>query len=308
MNVDAMPFHICRIYPRFLSRVLHERRLAAKRHGASLVIDWHNFGHSIMALKRPPSSALVRLARSHEAAWGRGGDKHFCVTRAMQSELAGPGWRIAATVLYDRPPRHFQRTDIAAAHELLVRLGPSLSGRDGGFGVGGLPLDDFAAWQAAEWGPDLTIATMRSANAVPSSSISGTTAAKAGAGASLRPDRPAVLISSTSWTPDEDFGVLLEALVRYEAAMTAQQGSGNDGAVGSATRSTRASTAKVVAGSCRVELPPLLVLITGRGPQRDMYLKRVAELKMRHVAVCVPLDVYLLHKSRPTLPPVRLAT
>lgn len=54
-----------------------------------------------------------------------------------------------------------------------------------------------------------------------------------------------LLVSSTSWTPDEDFSILLDALVRYGA-----------------------SPARV----------PLLVVITGRGPQKAMYEARVARL------------------------------
>ena len=74
----------------------------------------------------------------------------------------------------------------------------------------------------------------------------------------LRSDRPALLISSTSWTVDEDFGLLLDALVAYDK-MATRQANG--------------------------ELPNVVAVITGRGPQKNMYLQKIDSLQLRCVQV-----------------------
>lgn len=58
-----------------------------------------------------------------------------------------------------------------------------------------------------------------------------------------------LVVSSTSWTPDEDFGVLLDALQAYSAAVE------------------------------QSKLPNLLVVITGKGPLKAMYEQRIHDLK-----------------------------
>lgn len=71
----------------------------------------------------------------------------------------------------------------------------------------------------------------------------------------LRPDRPALVVSSTSWTPDEDFAILLEAMEKYE-----QQ-------------------ACQLADNVRERLPKLLVIVTGKGPQRKKYMADIKKLQ-----------------------------
>jgi len=68
--------------------------------------------------------------------------------------------------------------------------------------------------------------------------------------AAAHPGRPALVISSTSWTDDEDFGILIEALRTFE-------------------QKARANS----------QLPKLLMLVTGKGPLRQMYMERVIRLE-----------------------------
>ena len=74
----------------------------------------------------------------------------------------------------------------------------------------------------------------------------------------LRTDRPALLLSSTSWTPDEDFSILLEALCLYEkrvTELTSSQLTSHGG------------------------LPKLLVIVTGKGPLKEQYMEEVGKLQ-----------------------------
>lgn len=68
-----------------------------------------------------------------------------------------------------------------------------------------------------------------------------------------RYDRPALVVSSTSWTPDEDFSILLDALNAYELRAQDQQSTG--------------------------KLPKLLVVVTGKGPLRSSYMQKINELQ-----------------------------
>ena len=69
----------------------------------------------------------------------------------------------------------------------------------------------------------------------------------------LRTERTALLVSSTSWTADEDFGLLLEALEIYNRVASAKGGEKG--------------------------LPRILVMITGKGPLKDMYMDKIRRLQ-----------------------------
>lgn len=74
---------------------------------------------------------------------------------------------------------------------------------------------------------------------------------------SKRPDRPALLVSSTSWTPDEDFGLLLQALEMYEVKARKWNASADP----------------------ESRLPKVLMVVTGKGPDRDKYMRQVGKLQ-----------------------------
>jgi beta-1,4-mannosyltransferase len=68
---------------------------------------------------------------------------------------------------------------------------------------------------------------------------------------SLKKGTLRVLVSSTSWTADEDFSVLIDALVQYSELATTTHN----------------------------HLPEVLAIITGKGPQKEMYLEQIVALE-----------------------------
>jgi beta-1,4-mannosyltransferase len=211
-------------------------RLVSWLKGKEMVVDWHNFGFSIMAHGREPG-ALARLgarvyaslggqiggagvlpvgvvdchpvlaaARWIEKTFGGLADGHLCVTGAMKVWLR-THWGITATVLHDRAPKKFRRSTELEAASLFSRLAR-----------GSPPM-------MALTGPD-----------------------RGGGGAIL-------VVSSTSWTKDEDFGLLLGAAVIVDRELARNRA-----------------------------MPRVVYAITGKGPEKERYLALIAELQLQRSA------------------------
>ena len=63
--------------------------LTCRLRGATFIIDWHNFGYTILALGLRGGTAhpLVSLALAYERYFARLADAHICVTAAMRDWL-----------------------------------------------------------------------------------------------------------------------------------------------------------------------------------------------------------------------------
>jgi beta-1,4-mannosyltransferase len=110
--------------------------LVARVHGTKVVIDWHNLGYSILALKLGDTHPLVRLAEWFERKFGRSAYAHLFVTHAMRDHLVEE-WDLQCVltsilanllmrtvrrgrkaVLHDRPPAYFHPTTPYEMHNV----------------------------------------------------------------------------------------------------------------------------------------------------------------------------------------------
>ncbi|KAI9311544.1 glycosyl transferases group 1-domain-containing protein [Dichotomocladium elegans] len=194
-------------------------QLVCRLRNARLVIDWHNFGYSVLGTKLGAQSKVVNLAKKYEQFFGRNAYAHLTVTDRMHRELTK--WGVSGRVITfkDRPLYHFERLPVDKIHETL----------------------DSARFLGCQESPEKTLLTELDDDNIKQ----------------FRKDRIRLIVSSTSWTDDEDFGILLRAVEQYEAM------------------SRQASK----------PYPRLLFVITGKGPLRDMYERKISAMHLERTRI-----------------------
>ncbi|KAL1689949.1 glycosyltransferase family 33 protein, partial [Schizophyllum commune] len=232
--------------------------LVGRIRGSKVIIDWHNLGYSILALKLGENHLYVRISRWFERYFGRTAYAHLFVTQAMRDYLVRE-WDLQGhkIVLHDMPHGQFHRATPQEIHDLFIKLQPAF--------VAQPSLHDFLPRSSVPYSTPFTStdgSDSATADILPppiADDVTQPTFTEI-APPHLRRDRPALVVSSTSWTADEDFGVLIEALGAYEGM-------------------ARAASEGVKEGANAPPLPKILCIVTGKGPLKTEYMRRVGKLQ-----------------------------
>ncbi|KNA25595.1 hypothetical protein SOVF_005320 [Spinacia oleracea] len=222
------------------------------RHSA-FIVDWHNFGYTLLGLSLGRGSRFVAIYRWFEKHYGHLADGSLCVTKAMQHEL-DQNWGIRATVLYDQPPEFFHPASMEEKHRLFQKLDQEFRHSEG--------IQDCISHGSRHMRTDEPFDTLFT-------NISGV-------GVTEKSTRPALVVSSTSWTPDEDFSILLEAAVMYDRRVAAILN--EDDSVKEEVLWDEMNNGK------QNNYPRLLFVITGKGPEKEKYEQKIKNLHLKRVA------------------------
>ncbi|OMH81927.1 Chitobiosyldiphosphodolichol beta-mannosyltransferase [Zancudomyces culisetae] len=186
-------------------------------------------------------SKNVKQAQGYEKFIGKMADYNIAVTKAMADDLQRNwGLRGKIIVLCDKPPKEFHRLSQDES-KLFWRT---------------FFLSEAAANIPKKFSSFMSKQTESNGNSV--MKFTG-----------KNDNKTAILVSSTSWTKDEDFDILLDALKQYDLAVT---NTGNDSSY-----------------------PNILVIITGKGPGKELFKKKVSltELNKVHITTAwLPAEDY----------------
>jgi hypothetical protein len=182
--------------------------------GSIIIIDWHNLGYKMFEEKLGKNNILVKFSFFLEKMICRLAHKHICVSHKMKLWL-DEIFYVVAVVVYDRPSRLFLRDKVSLAerHDLFCRLGysddklfPFLNG------VGGLREE--GGVDRGEKGGEKEGVDKRGEETERKTCQTLSIKTDGNARISLREDRAKMMVSATSWTADEDFSLLLNALLK----------------------------------------------------------------------------------------------
>ena len=221
---------------------------ASKLKGAILIIDWHNYTSSIirynydldntkkLKLSQKFLTFVAKCIAGFEGFFGRRAKFNLCVSNSMRHDLREQ-WKINALRLYDRPPAwKFKGLNDEEKHQFFRQLCDD-------------PNFSTLISQKTEYNNTCTETNIFSYRDENGKAI-------------LRNDRPLLLISSTSWTKDEDFGILLEALRKLDTSPPPKRSS--------------------------LLLSKVFVVITGKGPMKEHYLEIINKIRWRFVTIVTP--------------------
>jgi len=190
-----------------------------------LIIDWHNLGYTLLALSlgKSDSHPIIIFAKFIERFFGRCAYAHLFVTQEMRDTLVRD-WKLKGKtfVFHDKASPIFKNMEpneqVGYLREFIEKY--KIKGQDKAFIESIIETKSSLLMSSkVKHKPDPSVHT-------------------------------SLIISSTSWTPDEDFSILLDAIVKYETDNLQHK-------------------------------QKLLYIITGKGPQKEYYLNRISQLELK---------------------------
>lgn len=188
---------------------------------SKLVLDWHNYGYTILKVNGR-NKILVYLSYLYEKVLGGFSYINLCVSKAMKQDLKSK-FNIEAIEFPDKPmPNVFSNKtpDSKDVFNLFMKYKATFK------------VESF-------FEPDLN-----------SSSL----------GLSFKKNRPFLFLSSTSWSPDEDFDILLNAMVKCDGILS--------------NSSSQLMNDKEI-----------YMIITGKGPMRDAFIQKTESKNLKYFKV-----------------------
>jgi len=188
---------------------------------SKLILDWHNYGYTILKVNGR-NNFLVYLSYLYEKLLGRFSYINLCVSNAMKKDLKSK-FNIEAIEFPDKPMPNVFSNSIPNEKDIFNLFMKYKST---------FKVESF-------FEPDMT-----------SSSL----------GLTLKKNRPFLFLSSTSWSPDEDFNILLNAMVKCDALLAS-------------------SSYDLMINK------EIYMIITGRGPMRDAFIKKTESKNLKYFQV-----------------------